>query len=150
MSGEGVAGNEDFFEGIADGKEGAFLLFAFFAGGNGKSGLDVEARIAEVGHKINFHFLLLARSLALVLVHFHGSDIHAVAPDEQLVVNHVFHDVRLLRLAEIDARIAQPHVHKIILVGGIDVTVSSDIETFGTLDEECLLQETEKLLDRGR
>ena len=59
VSSGSIAGDEDLFEGIADGKQGALLLFAFFAGGNRKSGLDVEARIAEVCDKIDLNFLSL-------------------------------------------------------------------------------------------
>ena len=138
----GIAGHNDLPEVVADVTEREGLLFALFVVRDVPCGLDVKAHVSLVDDEI--HFVPLAATLAVDgREHLHDADINCVVASDELVVDDVFHKVRVFVLPEVESRIADAGIDGIVLGRVVEIAVPAQIEEPRILDEEGRFKITE-------
>ena len=123
--------------------ERARFLFGFFVCVKMQRGLDVVAAAALITDEIDFRTFSL-----IVLANFHDADIDVIAAHEKFIVNHVFHEVRFLLLAEIQTRVPESEICEIIFRWRADVLAPFDVVACGLLNNERIFQMGEVGIDR--
>lgn len=147
VAGGGVGGDEDFGESIVDAAEGTQLLFALFGGGESVGGLDVGAGAAEVADEIDLQLLALAHAALVAGVDGVDTHIHGDAAAAQLVINQIFHEVRFLKLAEVETGVAQAEVGEIVFGGGVDIPLAADVVARGFFNQKGLFENRQVFFD---
>ena len=97
--------------------------------------LYINLLIAKVDYKIN----LILSFVSYAIVHplnLYNTDIYAIPPVDKLVVQHVFHKMRALLLAEIQTRVPQAKINSIIFLKRIKVFSALDVVSLGGTEQE--------------
>lgn len=117
----------NFLEGIIDFPKRANLLFPLFLIRNRISGLDIISARTEITYEI--HLKLFAKHFLILIFFCNGNYtyIYTVSSPSQLVVNNIFHSMGLLKLTEIDARVAKSKIGKVVFLWGFNIRFSSNI-----------------------
>lgn len=121
-----IHADDDFLKEVAGKLQriqlGGFLLFRFQSG-------------RQTGHKTSVpvvdgkvHLFL---DIATVPLIHQNAYIHTAAPEDQVVIDDIFHDVYGIVLAVVEADVPQADIRVVIFVGIVEVGLSLDIVPLG-------------------
>ncbi len=121
---------------VADMPERKGFLFPLLVVGDIPCRLNVETHIPLVDDEINF-VALAATSAVYGREHLHDADINGVVSTDKFVVDDVFHEVCVFTLPEVEPRIANASINRIVLGGTVEVSIAAQIEETGIADKKC-------------
>ena len=145
---ERVVGDDDFGKVVPNVQKRCAFLLALGCVWNAVRRLHVDDLGRGVDNKIDFIFPDFVRPVGMEFLS-DDSDIHGIPPPQEFAVNDIFHQMRWFDLSEVEPRVAQTGVGRVIFHGIVQIALPLDIITVGLCDDKCVFKKL-KMLGDGR